>query len=215
MINIVATLAIIAAVLITSEILWQRKILKGEAARKLIHIMIGVWGAFWPFYMTWQEIRIIVAVSIVSILYMRFTKSFRSIYDIGRRSLGDLIAPATIGLITFVEPNEWIYAAAVLHIALADGFAALSGSRFGNGNRYKIFGNTKSVVGSVTFWAASFLIIAAGLIFSPISFTQTAIPLLLWLPVAATIIENICPYGLDNLGVPLLVVAVLGSLQVV
>jgi len=215
MFTVLSTLVIIFAVLLVNEYLWMSKRLKGEAARKFVHILIGVWGAFWPFYMDWEAIQIISLLSVIFFLSMRLAPWFQSLYDVKRKSFGDVIAPATIGLLTLVEPNKWIFAAAILHIALADGFAALSGSRFGNNNRYVIFGNTKSVVGSITFWAASFMIIAGALILSPISFTETAIPLLLWLPLAATLLENICPYGLDNLGVPLLIVAVLGSLQVV
>ena len=213
MIDVLLTLVGIFLVLLLNEYLWRAKILHGEAARKFMHILIGVWGAFWPFYMSWGQIRTIGLVAMGFILFMRLTPYFKSVFDVSRRTWGDVIGPATIVLLTLFEPSVWVFTAAVLHIALADGFAAIAGTKYGKKNQYKIIGNTKSLVGTTVFWIISFSILAAGAMLSQVGLHGLTLPILLWLSAGAAYLENVSPMGFDNLLVPMLIFAVLEPLQ--
>lgn len=213
MIALVGILLALFSILLVNEWLWKKKIIEGELARKSVHISIGTFGAFWPFFMPWQHIQIIALAAVIFIIFMRKAKVFNSIYGVKRRSWGDLIAPITIGVIAMFEPSKWIFAAAVLHIALADGLAAVIGTRYGKHNTYKVFWNTKSVIGTMTFWIVSLSILVWALVLNPPVVTGLTLPVLLWLPLMAASVENISPFGFDNLFVPLLVVGALGPLQ--
>jgi dolichol kinase len=54
----------------------------------------------------------------------------------------------------------------MLHVALADGFAAIIGTKYGRAWAYKVFGQTKTIIGSMTFWVVSLCILGIGLLFA-------------------------------------------------
>jgi phytol kinase len=213
MFKVVLTLFGIFLVVILSEHLWKKRQLRGEAARKLVHITGGIFASLWPLYMSWWEIRTVSMIALVLALVMRQTNLFRGVYDIDRKSWGEVIGPVVMIGLTFLNLDQWVFATAVLHVALADGLAALIGTKYGKANRYKVFGHTKSLVGSATFWLTSCLILFWLVAFSPLSLAA-AMPIILFLPTAATLTENISPFGSDNFTVPLLVILVLNQLIV-
>jgi phytol kinase len=215
MILVVGILFLIYGLLVLNEILWRKKIIHGELARKPMHIIVGTFGAFWPFFMSWNQIAIISFVSVLATLFIRKSGKFKSVYDINRHSWGDLIGPTTIGAIALLEPSKWVFVAAVLHIALADGLAALIGARYGKNNKYKVFGHTKSVAGTLAFWVVSFSILAWLVAFGPLEFNGLSLAIILWLPLVAAAFENMSPFGSDNFFVPVLIVGVLGYTQFV
>ena len=91
-------------------------------------------------------------------------------------------------------------------MSLADGMAAIIGTRYGNRQKYAIFGNTKSVIGTLTFFTFSLLVLLGFSRYSHISIT------LFWaigVAGAASIIENLAIRGLDNLLVPVVVALLL------
>jgi dolichol kinase len=56
-------------------------------------------------------------------------------------------------------------------------------------------------------------IIAATLFLDPVHAQSMSVLILLWVPIAATIIESVAVYGTDNILVPLLVVVSLNTLR--
>lgn len=215
MILVIGTLAFVFATLLLNEYLWKKKILKGEGSRKFMHILIGSYGAFWPFFMSWRQIQLITFLAVSFIIFIRVTGIFHSVYSVRRKSWGDLVAPGTMGLLALFEPTKLVFAAAVLHIALADGLAAVIGTRYGKGNTYKVLWNKKSVIGTMTFMIMSFNILVWLFVRGEVGFTPITLPALFIIPFSTAYIENISPWGSDNLFVPLTVVALLGTLQIV
>ena len=215
MVLVIMTLAFVFATLLLNEYLWKKKILKGEGSRKFMHILIGSYGAFWPFVMSWEQIRLIAFLAVGFIIFIRMSGIFHSVYSIRRKSWGDLIGPATIGILALIEPTRLVFAAAVLHIALADGLAAVIGTRYGKKNTYRVLWNKKSVVGTMTFVIMSFNILVWLFVRGEVGFTPITLPALFIIPFTAAYIENVSPWGSDNLFVPLSVIALLGSLQIV
>ena len=213
MTNIVGACAFVFFILLLNEWLWRKQIVKGEFARKFMHIIAGTFCAFGPFFMSWHQLRVVMLVSIFFIILMRILRVFKSIYDIKRRTWGDLIGPITIWMLAVIEPQKWVFVAAVLHIALADGFAAVIGCKYGKKNSYKVLWSKKSVVGTLAFWATSFSILTWIFILSPPEFSGFTLTVLLWLPIMAALVENLSPFGSDNFFVPIFIITILSPLQ--
>jgi dolichol kinase len=87
-------------------------------------------------------------------------------------------------------------------MSLADGFAAIVGTRYGRENRYFVFSHAKSVAGTLTFAVVSLAILTGYGIFA-----VAGLPIAHILIGAAvgTIAENLASFGLDNLVVPLFI----------
>lgn len=201
---IAATLGL--ATLLVAEYGWHKGWWHGEGARKLAHICIGIQVAVWPLYLDWFEIRIIsIALAIGFVVSMK-QRWFASIGSVSRLSYGEVLFALMIGALTLVTQSPAIYAAAMLHLSLADGAAALIGLRWGRMNTYRVFGHTKSVAGTVAFFVTSIGILTA---YSLLSISGLAWPLIVLGALGASFLENIGILGLDNLLVPAFVVALL------
>lgn len=190
------------------EMLQHRFNYHPEITRKFIHISTATYAAFWPIFMTPREIGIMSLLLFAGVLISKRLAFFRSIYDVKRITWGEIFFPVSIGFSILLTNNSLIFSAAMLHLGLADGLAAVVGTLFGRHHRYKVFGHTKSRAGTLTFFICSFLIILfCGVMYGPHDSWTT----LIWLPALATVFENVGIGGSDNLLVPLLIVVALES----
>ena len=195
--------------LIFSELLWRLRLLRGEAARKLLHIIIGSYVACWAFFLPSEHIELLsVALFVGAAISHRF-KIFHAIIDIKRRSWGDLFYAAGIGIAALVSNSPWIFAVAILHMSIADGLAGLVGSSLGKDSGYKVIGQKKSLAGTAAFFVSSVAILFA-IAPGPMHLTLGWHGLLI--PVVATLAENFGVYGSDNITVPLLLTVWLNAL---
>lgn len=119
-----------------------------------------------------------------------------------RLTWGEFFFAAAVGLVTLVTHDKYIYAAALLQMSLADGLAAVIGVRYGLRNRYSVFGRTKSIAGTLTFFIVSLAILLA---LGHWDIAAHSFSYVLVISLLATALENLAPDGLDNLAVPLLV----------
>lgn len=179
-----------------------------ELTRKFVHVLVGAFVAFWPFFLSWRQIQVLSVAFLVVVLVSIKLKIFNSIHAVTRNTIGEVLFAVVIGLLAFVATDKWVFAAAMLHLSLADGFAAIVGLTYGKGNNYQIMHRTKSVAGSLAFLCTSVLIMVGYLAFSD---NTVSIATLIWLPLAATVAENLSGEGTDNLVIPLLVALVLTS----
>lgn len=213
MIDVLLGISPVFILLVLSEYLWRTHRLRGERARKLVHVAAGTFIAFWPWFMSFYQIQVISLVMVLVVILARRFNLFRGIYSVRRRTLGDIMFPFTVGILATLTQSEWIFAAALLHLGLADGLAAVVGDRLGKKNRYKIFGEVRSIAGSVTFLVVSILIMTAVISFGPDEFKGFYLPLLILLPIAATCIENLSVRGADNIFVPLFIALTLNQVS--
>jgi phytol kinase len=193
----------VLVLLIATEKLSKRKYLKGEYTRKFLHISVGTFVAFWPWLISWQAIRFIGLAMLIAVL-LNYVFNFLHFNHIDRKTYGDILfAVAVIACSTFTS-TKIFFALAILQMSLADGFAAVVGVRYGKPWRYKIFNQTKTVLGSMTFWFTSVCILGAGTLAAHniIGFKNYVL-LLLLLPPTLTYLENISVMGTDNIVVPL------------
>lgn len=209
MLKVVACIAGILLILLTAEILWRRKILIGENQRKFVHILVGTFAAFWPWILTWEQIQMLGLLMTFGVLLNRRRMVLHFLGGIRiHHNYGDVFLPLAIVIAGLVTTNKVFFAIAILHVSLADGLAAIVGTNFGKYWKYKILTNTKTVLGTMTFWLVSICILAFGILGLGVLPAQDvfAYPnyalLLLLLPPVLTLVENVVGLGMDNIAVP-------------
>lgn len=206
----------VGIVLVLSELLWRKKIVKGEKARKFIHILAGCWIAFWPLYLPFDGIFILGCVALTLLVYSRFTSLFHAIYAVKRKTYGDLLFALAIIVCAYYGQADWVFTISILLLSLADGGAALAGRYWGKKNTYKVFGSKylqKSIIGTATFLILAYVSIGIGLLLGGADYISDS-PILIFLivPVIATIAENTMPLGFDNFFTPLSATILLNTL---
>jgi phytol kinase len=202
--TILLTVLAVFILLLIGEFWWRKQRLHTEFTRKFVHITVGSFVAFWPFFLSWNEIRLLSVAFLVVVAVSKYFRLFRAIHSVQRPTWGELCFALAVGSITFITQDKWIYAAALLQMSLADGFAAVIGTRYGQRFRYIVFGHAKSLLGTATFLIVSALILLG---YSHASGQYLTAVFIFDLSVAASAIENLGVAGLDNLLVPVLVAA--------
>ncbi len=202
MIPLLLTVLTVFAILLVSEWGWRKGWLANEFGRKFVHITVGCFVAFWPYFLSWGQIRFLSAAFLVVVIITTYFNTFHAISSVQRPTYGEFFFAATVGILASLNINEAVYTVAVLHMSLADGLAALVGVRYGRDNKYHILGHTKSVAGTGAFFVTSLLILIA---YSLIAGAMLPVLLILFVAAVASMLENIAVLGLDNLAVPLAV----------
>lgn len=195
-------------ILVGAEYLSRSRQIHAELTRKLVHVAVGTFVAFWPFFLSWREIQLLsLAFFLVVCISIKFN-IFSSIHAVKRSITGELLFAVVIGLLALIANNQWVFMAAMLHLSLADGLAAVVGLGWGEKNSYKVFGRTKSIAGSAAFLVTSVLILVVYAVFAH---SATSFATFIWLPIVAVITENLAVQGTDNLVMPMLIALVLSS----
>jgi len=204
----VVTVLIVFCLLVVAEYASRARRIHAELTRKFVHMTVGSFVAFWPFFLTWREIELLsLAFFVVVALSIKFNV-FRSIHAVQRNMMGELLFAMTIGFLALISQNQWVFMAAMLNLSLGDGMAAIIGILWGDNNQYKIFGRTKSRAGTGAFLVTSILISILYVAAGP---AHADITVLVLVPIIATLAENVAVYGTDNLVMPLLLALVLSS----
>jgi dolichol kinase len=193
-------------VLVFAEYLSRARQIHAELTRKLVHVAVGTFVAFWPFFLSWRSIQLLsLAFFLVVCISIKFD-IFRSIHAVKRNVMGELLFAIVIGVLAIICTNPWIFMVAMLHLSLADGLAAVVGLGWGDTNQYKVFGKVKSIAGTLTFAVVSFVVLGIYFVYGG---GATSFSTILWLPLVAAATENLAVYGTDNLVTPLLVAIIL------
>ena len=215
MLRILFALSGVLFLLLCSEYLWRKKIIRGEYARKFVHIFVGVFVAFWPYFLTFRQIKFLAIAFILVLAISRYFKIFHAIHDIKRPSLGALLYPIAILVLATYADQKWIFTVGVLFEAVADGIAAVAGKLWGNRwFHYIVYGNKKTFIGSVAFLFGAYIALCVGYLVGG-GEAMLTIPLVvfLWMPLSAAILEASTPFGFDNLFTPIYVMLVLNLAQ--
>jgi phytol kinase len=203
--SVIIAAVIVFVLLVGSELWWRTKKPQSEFSRKFIHITVGSFVAFWPFFLSWNQIRLLAVGFVIAVCVSRWLNIFQAIHSVQRPTWGEVWFALVVGLVTLVTHSKAIYAVSLLQMSLADGFAAIIGVRYGKRYRYHAFGHPKSVPGTATFAVLS----ATILILYSLHSHHLSAPYIAGLTLASTIAENIAVLGLDNLIIPLLIAVVL------
>jgi len=204
----IAAVAVVFLILVLAEYLSRYKGIHSELTRKLVHVLVGVFVAFWPFFLSWRQIQLLSVLFLAGVLISIKLNVFNSIHAVSRNTVGEILFAMVIGILAFISTNQWVFAAAMLHLSIADGLAAVIGLAYGQHNSYRVLGQTKSIAGSLAFFFASLAIMFWYASFSGSSYGLVSA---LILPIVATFAEIVSGEGADNLVIPLLVALVLTS----
>ncbi len=203
---LILTILTVFVILVANEIWYRKRAPHDEFSRKFVHITVGSFVAFWPFFLSWRQIQILSVAFLVTIGISKALGIFQAIHSVQRPTWGEVFFAAAVGIIALLTEDKWIYAAALLQMSLADGLAAVVGTKYGGRYKYLVFGHPKSLAGTVTFFVVSFSVLFALNGYFP---TELSIMAILGISLFASFLENIFVMGLDNLLVPLVVAMLL------
>ena len=208
--TLILTIVLIFVLLVGSELWWRTRKPHDEFSRKFIHIVVGSFAAFWPFYLSWGQIVFLSAAFIVVVGVSKYFNVFKTIHTVERPTWGEIFFALAVGVLAFITHEPWIYAAALLHMSLADGMAAVVGVTWGRSSQYMVFGHPKSMIGSATFFVVSLAILSACSMWFGV---PMQLGVIVGLAAATTLIENLGVGGLDNLLVPVVIGVALTQLS--
>lgn len=177
-----------------------------EWSRKLVHIGTGaVLPLAWACGIErWLAVPAAALVTLAALLNHRL-QLLPAIEDVGRPSYGTVAygAAITVLLMLYWPTSPQVVTAAVLVMALGDGLAGLVGARFAS-PRWQVWGQTKSLLGTVTMVVVSLLVLALMVpISAALGLPAPDLAILPWLALVAAALEQVALLGLDNLTVPL------------
>ncbi len=196
----------VVGLLVLGELWWRKQSVHGEHSRKFVHISVGSFVAFWPFFLSPGQIIFLSLAFLVAVVASKYLNLFQVIHSVQRPTYGELWFALVVGLLAFMKDQPHIYTAALLTMALADGLAAVVGTHYGKSNHYVVFGAPKSLVGTATFFITTCIILIGYVL---VTSDALALPLIIPIAAVATLIENVAVRGLDNLLVPLFIAGVL------
>jgi phytol kinase len=211
--GLILAFGFIFAALGITQILLARGMVSPFVSRKLVHISVSHW---WLIAMAFHDGLGFALVGPISFVVLNtisyFTQMFRSMEDTSRKkNLGTIYFPISLivlVLATFGGPVPiYVGALSILILGYGDGLASLLGYHYGK-RKINILGGEKSVLGSATMFAASFLVAVAVILHLGGGLEAWPLGLLLLAALStalfATLVELVTPLGLDNLTVPIL-----------
>lgn len=183
----------------------NHKLIHNETARKLVHFSHALVVAGWPvFFGYWFVILGELAFLGVVLLAQEY-RIFHQLRQINRKTWGEFFFPLGVIVLSVIAPPIWVFVAALMLLGLADGAAAIVGTRLKT-KAYKIFDQKKTVGGSLAFFVVSTIVMLVVVWSVPNNVEANQILLVvLGVSILATIVENFSPYGSDNLTVPMAV----------
>lgn len=194
-----------------SEIVRRRLGISNEDSRKTYHVVHGLILAAAPFLVSYKIIIILESLLILEMILVKHFNLLPWLYKVGRISWGEYFGVAGVIVIAMMEPNKWVFLAAMLHLGIADAAAAVIGKRYGKKYQFKVFNQVKSIPGSLSFLIASIFVTTVVIVASNSS--SSALLLLALIPPLVTLAEAASPFGSDNFVIPVLVALLLSGLR--
>lgn len=185
-----------------------------DFTRKVIHVGVGMlsWFLIFLFDSPWPFVFACLSFVILNLLDWRYG-FFASMSASSRANLGTVyfpIAAAVVSLLFWDEPPLMV--AALMPLTWGDGLAPVVGRTYGF-NQYVVFGHTRSLQGSATFFVLGGIStwLALWAMPGPPDITPLAAVLpSLVIILTTTLTEAISPWGLDNLTVTAVAIFILG-----
>ena len=172
----------------------------------MVHIGTGpvVLLAWWLQIDRLVALPVAAAVTLATALNHRF-RLLPAVEDVGRHSYGTIAYGASITLLLarFWPQQPLPVAAGVLAMAAGDGLAGLVGPLV-RSPRWRLLGQNKSLAGTACMALVTLVVLL--LLTALAAASQQPAPALLgllWIAAAATALEQLSGWGIDNLTVPL------------
>jgi len=185
--------------------------LPGKVSRKVLHAMIGNLPLVMPFF-TSNIYPFLVASPFILVTVLATPsspiklvermKGLSNLTDEGHHWGLVLYAISYTALAYLFGIQSYVVAMGIFPMAYGDSLAALFGERWGKHN-YRVF-ETKSLEGSLGMFIGSFVSLTLAFLYFGMFYSFTFNPLVPTFAIAClvTVVEGICPRGLDNIAVP-------------
>ena len=203
----------IFGIIAAAEILRRWRGYGSEFTRKFVHIGVGmlIWMVPFLFDSPWMFVAASLTFVVINLLDWRYG-FFSSMTSSDKSNLGTVyfpLAAAAAAIILWEYPPLMV--AALMPLTWGDGLAAVIGRSYGV-NKYTIFGHTRTIQGSMAFfvvggfftWLALWLMTGSPDILPIAALVPASVVML-----ATTLTEAVSPYGLDNLTITAVAVAIL------
>lgn len=196
---------VFVALFVSAEILYHRFNWKAEASRKYVHGSTGILTMLFPILLTnhWYVFALCGSFLVI-LLVTKKINLMQSIHAVPRITQGSILYPIIVYgcfIIYQYYDHFMFYYIPILILAISDPFAALIGTKFPKG-KFKIFGHSKTLSGSLGFFFSA-MVISIALLTGLEDLNLLAIMTLsFWVSVATTISEGVTHHGYDNLTIP-------------
>lgn len=190
------------------EWLRRRKQLSNEDARKALHTLHAVAVVVWANGLqTYAPVIVAELVFAAVVIAVRYRGHLAGLRDVGRKTYGEILFPVGVIAICLLQPRHAVFTVSLLQLGVSDALAAVVGVRV-KSYTYKVAGYTKSLAGSSAFFVSSIIIFSVYAAMH--SSMDVALAMLIVVTsIIVTVVENLSPYGLDNLTIPLVTYALL------
>ena len=174
--------------------------LESEDSRKIVHVSSLLTVCTWPFFLDNYGIYIICILFILINIYTKKAGMFKAVHTVRRATIGAEILPVGIMISTFffLPENRTSFIYGILIVCFSDLMAELVGKKL-KFYEYKIFGQKKSLGGSIAFFISTFLITSGMLIYLG---TDIIISHVMIISVLLCLVEAVHTFGLDNFTLP-------------
>ena len=201
--------------LAVAEILRRKDKVSGATSRKIVHLSVGNVVIIFPFIFTSTWYALIGPAFFIPFTYFTCPaspiKKFRLKGVESGHTFGTVFYAISLTILValFFDPdptnqNNVILLGSFLPLVWGDGISAVIGSKFGNNKAYKIFGGTKTLLGSWAAAFATFISVTAGclILFRNVDYIDVCIYIGLLTGFITAFIEALTPKGFDNIAVP-------------
>lgn len=196
----------------SAELLYLFLKVHAGITRKIVHVGSGLITLLFPFYLISHWSVLVLSASFFGLLLISMKFNFlNSINGVDRKTWGSLFYPGAV-YISFlcytIQDNQIYFFLPMLTLAFSDTIAEMLGKML-NWKPYYVFGNMKTMSGSMGFFITTFILSTLLMnYFSSYSFVEIIL-LSLVVSLITTVIEAISPNGIDNISVPVGVLVIL------
>ncbi len=196
----------------SAELMYHKFGVKAEVTRKYVHLLTGLLTMFFPPMLDNHWFVLALCGSFLGILIgSMILNLLPSINAVDRVTRGSLLYPVVVYgcFLAFNYYGQFVfYYIPILILAICDPVAALMGKRWPI-SPYKIFGTTKTMMGSTSFFIVA--VIASFVLFVGIDEAPIfeAIVLSIGIALVTTIAEAATGKGYDNISIPASAMALL------
>ena len=207
--GVIVSFAFVFGILGIAGQLLKRELVSSGVSRKIVHIGVAHWWLLamyffdeWPFAVAVPAV--FVAINLASYLF-RLLPAME--HEVRSRNLGTVYFPISLVVLAlwcwYGSMPAWVGGMGILILGYGDGFAALFGENFGK-RSVSVFGNSKSLVGTVAMFVASLAVVFVFvMIWGPTSQRGAVFLSVVVTAAVATVIEFFTPFGIDNLTIPI------------
>jgi dolichol kinase len=175
-----------------------------EGSRKVLHLLCGLISAPTPLFIrSWWIPAAACAAFLIVMTVSKLTHRLSEVHDVGRSSVGAFLFPLSVFLLFQIARDRLdCYAVGVLVLSVSDTAAALVGCRFG-ASALRVCGSRKSMEGSLSFFAVTWIVVNVVLLLTARVPASQVMEIGFVTASVMTGVELLCPWGTDNLLVPL------------